>query len=286
MNNVLRKVLLVVFFVADALCILTAISLFTQGENEPAIVGVVFIAIITLAIKRLLNIKNDNQNNNLENAETKEIAGQLSLIKEPEIEKTDVSIEPKDEMPIDLPIYKVEDIEEDIEENTDDNYQEIEHTHFDYYEPYRIENEPYYELYQVFEHLQISDTDKSELRNKVALLYSKYSTVPVYFQSVEYIKDFIETKVDAKHKKNISIVFLQILIEKNNALIQKEIINEEEYMYRLKTKKGRLNSIARFKDNLYLYREYFSPSNIDFLNNKIADLKTRYRLDEGEIIEQ
>lgn len=286
MNNVLRKVLLVAFFIADAIFILTTISLFTQGENEPAIVGIVFITITTLAIKRLLNIKNDNQNNNLENAETKEIAGQLSLIKEPEIEKTDVSIEPKDEMPIDLPIYKDEDIEEDIEENTDDNYQEIEHTHFDYYEPYRIENEPYYELYQVFEHLQISDTDKSELRDKVALLYSKYSTVPVYFQSVEYIKNFIETKVDAKHKKNVSIIFLQILIERNNALIQEETVKEEEYMYRLKTKKGRLNSIARFKDNLYLYRDYFSPSNIDFLNNKIADLKTRYRLDEGEIIEQ
>lgn len=286
MNNVLRKVLLVAFFIADAIFILTTISLFTQGENEPAIVGIVFITITTLAIKRLLNIKNDNQNNNLKNAETKEIAGQLSLIKEPEIEKTDVSIEPKDEMPIDLPIYKDEDIEEDIEENTDDNYQEIEHTHFDYYEPYRIENEPYYELYQVFEHLQISDTDKSELRDKVALLYSKYSTVPVYFQSVEYIKNFIETKVDAKHKKNVSIIFLQILIERNNALIQEETVKEEEYMYRLKTKKGRLNSIARFKDNLYLYRDYFSPSNIDFLNNKIADLKTRYRLDEGEIIEQ
>lgn len=285
MNDTLRKTLLVVFFVADALCILTAISLFTQGENEPAIVGVVFIAIITLAIKRLLSIKNNNQKSNLEDAKMKEVAGQLSLIKDLEseqIEKTDANIEPKDETPIGLPIYK----DENIEENTENNYQEIEHTHFDYYEPYKIENEPYYELYQVFENLQISDANKSELRNKVALLYSKYSTVPVYFQSVEYIKDFIETKVDAKHKKNISIVFLQILIERNNALIQKEIINEEEYMYRLKTKKGRLNSIARFKDNLYLYREYFSPSNIDFLNNKIADLKTRYRLDEGEIIEQ
>lgn len=285
MNNTLKKILLGVLFVADALCILTAISLFTQGENEPAIVGVIFIAIISLAIKRLLNIKNNTQNDNLEDTKIKEVAGQLSLIKDLEaeqIEKTDENIEPREEVQIDLPIYK----DEDIEENTDNNYQKVEHTHFDYYEPYRIENEPYYELYQVFEHLQISDTDKSELRNKVALLYSKYSTVPVYFQSVEYIKNFIETKVDARHKKNISIVFLQILIERNNALIQKEIVNEEEYMYRLKTKKGRLNSIARFKDNLYLYRDYFSPSNIDFLNNKIAELKTRYRLDEGEIIEQ
>lgn len=285
MNNVLRKVLLIVFFIADALCILTAISLFTQGENETALVGVFFIAIISLAIKHLLNIKNNTQNDNLEDTKTKEVAGQLSLIKDLEaeqIEKTDENIEPREEVQIDLPIYK----DENIKENTDNNYQEIEHTHFDYYEPYRIENEPYYELYQVFEHLQISDTDKSELRNKVALLYSKYSTVPVYFQSVEYIKDFIETKVDAKHKKNVSIIFLQILIGRSNVLIQEEIVKEEERMYRLKTKKGRLNSIARFKDNLYLYKDYFSPSNIEFLNNKIADLKTRYRLDEGEIIEQ
>lgn len=285
MNNTLKKILLGVLFVADALCILTAISLFTQGENEPAIVGVIFIAIISLAIKRLLNIKNNTQNDNLEDTKTKEVAGQLSLIKDLEaeqIEKTDENIEPREEVQINLPIYK----DEDIEDNTDNNYQKVEHTHFDYYEPYRIENEPYYELYQVFENLQISDANKSELRNKVALLYSKYSTVPVYFQCVEYIKDFIETKVDARHKKNVSIIFLQILIERNNALIQEEIVKEEERMYRLKTKKGRLNSIARFKDNLYLYRDYFSPSNIDFLNNKIADLKTRYRLDEGEIIEQ
>lgn len=282
MNNVLRKVLLVVFFIADAIFILTTISLFTQGENEPAIVGIFFIAVMTLAIKRLLNIKNDNQNNNLENAETKEVASQLSLIKDIEIEKTDTSIEPKDEMLIDLSTYK----NEDIEENTDNNYQEVEQTSFDLYEPYKLENQPCYEMFQIFENLSISDADKRELLDVIAKLYSKYSTVPVYFQSVEYIKNFIETKVDARHKKNVSIIFLQILIERNDALIQEEIVREEEYMYRLKTKKGRLNSIARFKDNLYLYKDYFSPSNIDFLNNKIADLKTRYRLDEGEIIEQ
>lgn len=282
MNNVLRKVLLVVFFIADAIFILTTISLFTQGENEPAIVGIFFIAVMTLAIKRLLNIKNDNQNNNLENAETKEVASQLSLIKDIEIEKTDTSIEPKDEMLIDLSTYK----NEDIEENTDNNYQEVEQTSFDLYEPYKLENQPCYEMFQIFENLSISDADKRELLDVIAKLYSKYSTVPVYFQSVEYIKNFIETKVDARHKKNVSIIFLQILIERNDALIQEEIVREEEYMYRLKTKKGRLNSIARFKDNLYLYKDYFSPSNIEFLNSKIGDLKIRYRLDEGEIIEQ
>lgn len=282
MNSVLRKVLLVVFFIADAIFILTTISLFTQGENEPAIVGIFFIAVMTLAIKHLLNIKNDNQNNNLENAETKEVASQLSLIKDIEIEKTDTSIEPKDEMLIDLSTYK----NEDIEENTDNNYQEVEQTSFDLYEPYKLENQPCYEMFQIFENLSISDADKRELLDVIAKLYSKYSTVPVYFQSVEYIKNFIETKVDARHKKNVSIIFLQILIERNDALIQEEIVREEEYMYRLKTKKGRLNSIARFKDNLYLYKDYFSPSNIEFLNSKIGDLKIRYRLDEGEIIEQ
>lgn len=282
MKKTIITILIIILSAASFLFIAATIMAFTQNEIGSGAMGALLSTLLVYATKHLINIKNNNQNNNFENAETKEVAGQLSLIKDLEIEKTDANIEPKDEMPIDLPIYK----DEDIEENTDNNYQEIEHTHFDYYEPYRIENEPYYELYQVFEHLQISDTDKSELRDKVALLYSKYSTVPVYFQSVEYIKNFIETKVDVKHKKNVSIIFLQILIERSNALIQEEILKEEERMYRLKTKKGRLNSIARFKDNLCLYKDYFSPSNIEFLNNKIADLKTRYRLDEGEIIEQ
>lgn len=285
MKKTILTIIIIILSAASFLFIAATIMAFTQGEVGSGTMGALLSFLLVYATKYLINLKNKNQKNNLEDVETKEVAGQLSLIKDLEIEqieKTDANIAPKEEEQIDLPIYK----DEFIEENADNNYQEIEHTNFDYYEPYRIENEPYYELYQVFEHLQISDAKKSELRDKVALLYSKYSTVPVYFQSVEYIKDFIETKVDAKHKKNISIIFLQILIERNNALIQEEIVKEEEYMYRLKTKKGRLNSIARFKDNLYLYRDYFSPSNIDYLNNKIADLKTRYRLDEGEIIEQ
>lgn len=282
MKKTILTIIIIILSAASFLFIAATIMAFTQGEVGSGTVGALLSALLVYATKYLINLKNNNQKNNLEYTDTKEVAGQLSLIKDIEIEQTDDNIEPREETQIDLPISK----DEDIKENTDNNYQEIEHTNFDYYEPYRIENEPYYELYQVFEHLQISDADKSELRDKIALLYSKYSTVPVYFQSVEYLKDFIETKVDAKHKKNISIIFLQILIERNNALIQEEIVKEEEYMYRLKTKKGRLNSIARFKDNLYLYRDYFSPSNIDFLNNKIADLKTRYRLDEGEIIEQ
>lgn len=282
MKKTILTIIIIILSAASFLFIAATIMAFTQGEVGSGTMGALLSFLLVYATKYLINLKNNNQKNNLEDTDTKEVAGQLSLIKDIEIEQTDDNIEPRKETQIDLPISK----DEDIKENTDNNYQEIEHTNFDYYEPYRIENEPYYELYQVFEHLQISDAEKSELRDKTALLYSKYSTVPVYFQSVEYIKDFIETKVDAKHKKNISIIFLQILIERNNALIQEEIVKEEEYMYRLKTKKGRLNSIARFKDNLYLYRDYFSPSNIDYLNNKIADLKTRYRLDEGEIIEQ
>lgn len=284
MKKTIITILIIIFVAASLLFIAATIMAFTQGEIGSGAMGTLLSALLVYATKHLINIKN-NQKNNLEGTGSKETAGQLSLIKDLEaeqIEKIDANIEPKDKVLIDLPICK----DEDIEENTDNNYQEIEHTHFDYYEPYKIENEPYYELYQVFENLQISDAEKSELRDKIALLYSKYSTVPVYFQSVEYIKSFIETKVDAKHKKNVSIIFLQILIERNNALIQEEIVKEEEYMYRLKTKKGRLNSIARFKDNLYLYRDYFSPSNIDYLNDKINELKTRYRLDEGEIIEQ
>lgn len=282
MKKTIITILIIILIAASLLFIAATIMAFSQGEVGSGVMGALLSILLVNAAKYLIDLKNNNQNNNLKNAETKEIAGQLSLIKDLEIEKTDANITPKDEIPIDLPIYK----DEDIEENTDNNYQEIEHTHFDYYEPYRLENQPYYELYQVFENLQISDAEKNELRDKIALLYSKYSTVPVYFQSVEYIKNFIETKVDSRHKKNVSIIFLQILIERNNALIQEEVVKEEEYMYRLKTKKGRLNSIARFKDNLYLYRDYFSPSNMDFLNDKINELKTRYRLDEGEIIEQ
>lgn len=264
MKKAILTIIIIILSAASFLFIAATIMAFTQGEVGSGTMGALLSALLVYATKYLINIT-DN----------------MSITTSFDTEKTDANIAQKDETSIDLPIYK----DENIEEDTDNNYQEIEHTHFDY-EPYRLENQPYYELYQAFENLQISDADKSELRDKIALLYSKYSTVPVYFQSVEYIKEFIESKVDAKHKKNISIIFLQILIERNNALILKEIVNEEEYMYRLKTKKGRLNSIARFKDNLYLYRDYFSPSNIDFLNNKIAELKTRYRLDEGEIIEQ
>lgn len=282
MKKTIITILIIILIAASFLFIAATIMAFTQGEVGSGTMGALLSMLLIYATKYLINMKNNNQQNNFKHTNLQNVTNNLSMSTNFDTEKADDNIEPKDETPIDLPIYK----DENIEEDTDNNYQEIEHTHFDYCEPYKIENEPYYELYQVFENLQISDADKSELRDKIALLYSKYSTVPVYFQSIEYIKDFIETKVDAKHKKNVSIVFLQILIERNNALIQEEVIKEEEYMYRLKTKKGRLNSIARFKDNLYLYRDYFSPSNIDFLNNKIAELKTRYRLDEGEIIEQ
>lgn len=282
MKKVILTILTVISITASALFIAATIMAFTQGEVGSGVMGAFLSLLLVYLSKYLINLKNDNQQNNFKQTNLQNITDNLTITTNFDTETADANIEPKDETPIDLPIYK----DENIEEDTDNNYQEIEHTHFDYYEPYKLENQPYYELYQVFENLQVSDADKSELRDKIALLYSKYSTVPVYFQSVEYIKNFIETKVDAKHKKNVSIVFLQILIERNNALIQEEIIKEEEYMYRLKTKKGRLNSIARFKDNLYLYRDYFSPSNIDFFNNKIAELKTRYRLDEGEIIEQ
>lgn len=281
MKKTIITILIIILSAGSFLFIAATIMAFTQGEVGSGAMGALLSALLVYATKHLINIKN-NQKNNLEDTETKEVAGQLSLMKDTEIEKADANIEPKDETSIDLPIYK----DEDIKENADNNYQEVEQTSFDLYEPYKLENQPCYEMFQIFENLPISDADKRELLDVIAKLYSKYSTVPVYFQSVEYIKDFIETKVDAKHKKNVSIIFLQILIERNNALIQEEIVREEEYMYRLKTKKGRLNSIARFKDNLYLYRDYFSPSNIEFLNNKIADLKTRYRLDEGEIIEQ
>lgn len=275
MKKVILTILTIISITASALFIAATIMAFTQGEIGSGVMGAFLSLLLVYLSKYLIELKNNNK------ANTKEIDNKISIITNYDSVKNDTSIKPKAIPSIELPNYEDDDVED-----SDNNYQEIEHTHFDYYEPYRLENQPYYELYQVFKNLQISEADKNELRDKIALLYSKYSTVPVYFQSVEYIKNFIETKVDAKHKKNVSIVFLQILIERNNVLIQEELVKEEEYMYRLKTKKGRLNSIARFKDNLYLYRDYFSPSNMDFLNNKIADLKTRYRLDENEIIKR
>lgn len=153
------------------------------------------------------------------------------------------------------------------------------------YDPALFEDDPYYEMYKIFEKEHFDEDEERELIDRIITLYSKYYSVPVYFQDVEYIKNVIETKISPERRKNIAINFLKLLEIRNNVLIDYEIEKEEVYLYKLKTKKGRLNRIARLKDNFYIYKEYLSKCNFDYLDEKIDSLKTRYRLNEGEIIE-
>lgn len=153
------------------------------------------------------------------------------------------------------------------------------------YDPALFEDDPYYEMYKIFEKEHFDEDEERELIDRIITLYSKYYSVPVYFQDVEYIKNIIETKISPDRRKNIAINFLKLLEIRNNVLIDYEIEKEEVYLYKLKTKKGRQNRIARLKDNFYIYKEYLSKCNFDYLDEKIDSLMTRYRLNEGEIIE-
>lgn len=154
------------------------------------------------------------------------------------------------------------------------------------YDPILFKDDPEYEMYKIFEKENFNEDDERELIDRIITLYSKYYSVPVYFQDVEYIKNIIETKVNSNQRKNVAIKFLKLLEIRNNVLIDYEIEKEEVYLYKLKTKKGRLNRISRIKDNFYLYNEYLSKSNLSYLDTKLDELKARFRLDEGEIIEQ
>lgn len=154
------------------------------------------------------------------------------------------------------------------------------------YDPTLFKDDPEYEMYKIFEKENFNEDDERELIDRIITLYAKYYSVPIYFQDVEYIKNIIETKVNPNRRKNVAINFLKLLETRNNVLIDYEIEKEEVYLYKLKTKKGRLNRISRIKDNFYLYNEYLSKSNLSYLDKKLDELKARFRLDEGEIIEQ
>ena len=154
------------------------------------------------------------------------------------------------------------------------------------YDPILFKDDPEYEMYKIFEKENFNEDDERELIDRIITLYAKYYSVPIYFQDVEYIKNIIETKVNPNRRKNVAIKFLKLLEIRNNVLIDYEIEKEEVYLYKLKTKKGRLNRISRIKDNFYLYNEYLSKSNLSYLDTKLDELKARFRLDEGEIIEQ
>lgn len=152
------------------------------------------------------------------------------------------------------------------------------------YDPILFKDDPEYEMYKIFEKENFNEDDERELIDRIITLYAKYYSVPIYFQDVEYIKNIIETKVNPNQRKNVAIKFLKLLEIRNNVLIDYEIEKEEVYLYKLKTKKGRLNRISRIKDNFYLYNEYLSKSNLSYLDTKLDELKARFRLDEGEII--
>lgn len=154
------------------------------------------------------------------------------------------------------------------------------------YDPTLFKDDPEYEMYKIFEKENFNEDNERELIDRIITLYAKYYSVPIYFQDVEYIKNIIETKVNPNRRKNVAIKFLKLLEIRNNVLIDYEIEKEEVYLYKLKTKKGRLNRISRIKDNFYLYNEYLSKSNLSYLDTKLDELKARFRLDEGEIIEQ
>lgn len=153
------------------------------------------------------------------------------------------------------------------------------------YDPALFEDDPYYEMYKIFEKENFNEDDERELIDRIITLYAKYYSVPIYFQDVEYIKNIIETKVNPNRRKNVAINFLKLLEIRNNVLIDYEIEKEEVYLYKLKTKKGRLNRISRIKDNFYLYNEYLSKSNLSYLDKKLDELKSRFRLDEDELVQ-
>lgn len=154
------------------------------------------------------------------------------------------------------------------------------------YDPALFKDDPYYEMYKLFQKENFDDDEERELIDRIITLYAKYYSVPVYFQDVEYIKNVIETKISPDRRKNVAINFLKLLEIRNNVLIDYEIEKEEVYLYKLKTKKGRLNRISRIKDNFYLYSEYLSKSNLSYLDEKLDELKARFRLDEDELVQQ
>lgn len=152
------------------------------------------------------------------------------------------------------------------------------------YDPALFKDDPYYEMYKIFEKENFDDDEERELINRIITLYAKYFSVPLYFQDVEYIKNIIEIKVNPNRRKDVTLNFLKLLENRNNVLIDYELEKEEVNLYKLKTKKGRLNRISRIKDNFYLYSEYLSKSNLSYLDKKLDELKARFRLDEDELV--
>ncbi len=257
MKKFLNIILKIVFCILGASFIGAIIITFSQGNIEAGIIGIVISAPIFYVLYVLF----------------KPQAKEQTTLKNIDIDCKIPNQEFKER-------YSPENISYETS-NTFFNYD------FDHrYKPEVFKDEPYYELYSIFENENLDDNDQRDLIDRIITLYAQYYSVPVYFQDVERIKEIIETKIEPTRRKEISIKFLKILMVRNNVLIDYEINKEEINLYKLKTKKGRLNRIARLKDNFYLYKEYLSGSNLDYLDEKIDYLKSRFRLDEDEIIDE
>lgn len=277
--------------------IIATIMAFAEGNVAAGILSMIFTAPIIYAAYILFKPKNKELEKN-------EKYINIQNTPEPyteEEEKTNKSIDTIEVKPNPALKAKIEP-EEKISFNTNEtdankyndtylNKNENFNPYFNYdfnrrYDPDLFKDDPYYEMYKIFEKEHFDEDEERELIDRIITLYSKYYSVPVYFQDVEYIKSVIETKVNPNRRKDVALNFLKLLENRNNVLIDYEVEKEEVNLYKLKTKKGRLNRISRIKDNFYLYNEYLSKSNLSYLDKKLDELKARFRLDEDELVQQ
>lgn len=268
MKKFLFKLLTLISCILSLSFIIIAITAYSQG-NLPA--GIIVTVITGLSIiGSYLLIKKNIQYKTVVNVSTSK-----------EIEEEEEPIQVQSYNPV---ILNHEDISNEEEINNKNDTPRTISKNFIANEPLFPEEEPYYEMFQLFKYENLSLEEFRELNYRIITLYAKYFSVPLYFQDVEYIKKVIENQVAAERKEYISVTFLKQLIKRNNVLIDAELEKEEVNLYKLKTKKGRLNRISRIKDNFYLYSEYLSKSNLSYLDEKLDELKARFRLDEDELV--
>lgn len=270
MKKFLFKLLTIISCILSLSFIIIAITAYMQG-NLPA--GIIVTVMTALSLRgSYLLIKKNRQYKKVDN---------VSISKE--VEKQEEPIQSQSYNPV---ILNHEDISNKEAINNKNEVPRTISKNFIANEPLFPKEEPYYEMFQLFKYENLSLEEFTELNYRIITLYSKYYSVPVYFQDVEYIKKVIENQVAADRKEYVSVKFLKQLIKRNNVLIDYELEKEEVNLYKLKTKKGRLNRISRIKDNFYLYNEYLSKSNLSYLDKKLDELKARFRLDEDELVQQ
>lgn len=268
MKKILFKLLTIISSILSFNLIIITIIAYNQGNIPAGIMVTVITALSIIGSYRL--IKKSKQYRKADN---------INISKKVE----------KQEEPMQIQSYKPVGLNREEIDNKEEinNKNEVPRTiskNFIANEPLFPEEEPCYEMFQLFKYEDLSLDEFTELNYRIITLYSKYYSVPVYFQDVEYIKKVIENKVAADRKEYVSVKFLKQLIKRNNVLIDAELEKEEVNLYKLKTKKGRLNRISRIKDNFYLYSEYLSKSNLSYLDDKLNELKARFRLDEDELV--